>query len=32
MLKLKYTHDNVDNIDILIMLIQNSDHNVLKEF
>ena len=32
MLKLKYTHDNVDNIDILIMLIQNSDHNMLKEF
>ena len=32
MLKLQYTHDNVDNTGILIMLIQNSDHNMLKEF
>ena len=32
MLKLRCTHDNVDDTDILAMFIQNSDHNVLRKF
>ena len=32
MLKLQCTHDNVDDTDILIMFIQNSDHNMLSGF
>ena len=32
MLKLQCTHDNVDDTDILIMFIQNSDHNVFSGF
>ena len=32
MLKLQCTHDNVDDTDILIMFIQNSDQNVLSGF
>ena len=32
MLKLQCTHNNFDDTDILIVFIQNSDRNVLREF
>ena len=32
MLKLQCTDDNVDDSDILVMFIQNSDQSVLREF
>ena len=32
MLKLQYAHDKADDIDILILFIQNNDHNVLGGF
>ena len=32
MLKLQCTHNDVDDTDIMIMFIQNSDRNMLRNF